>query len=342
LSLVVLALHGLVLGPALQTTRPGQPAAATAAAKVRPITWLAQRTGAKSASSGPVADSVDAPTQPPLQAAPATSPTPRPASRPEPRAKDLRDTERSPAGPVASAVAVEAPAPSAPSAQVAGIAPLPVYAVQLPPPLRLRYALRRGDAVSEAELAWQPEPGRYTLSWRGSAINGQLLGRASQGSLQVHGIEPERYAESRRGREQRAVNFQREAGLISFSGAERRVPLLDGAQDRLSWMLQLAGVMAADPALGTPGRSVAMLVAGPRGDADIWQFKVLGVDEAAEESGVAVPTLHLRREAQRPYDTEVDVWLDPQRHHLPVRLLMRGRPDAAATEWRMQAFSPVP
>jgi hypothetical protein len=213
-----------------------------------------------------------------------------------------------------------------------------VYAVQLPPPLRLRYTLHRGDAKSDAELVWQPEAGRYTMSWRGSAPNGQALGRVSQGSLQRHGIEPERYAESRRGREQRAVNFQREAGLITFSGAERRLPLLQGAQDRLSWMLQLSSVMAANPALGEPGRVVLIRVASPRGDAEVWQFDVLGVDPAAADSVTAPSGLHLRRQAERPYDTDVDVWLDAGRHHLPVRLSLRARPDGAVTEWNLQTL----
>jgi len=37
-------------------------------------------------------------------------------------------------------------------------------------------------------------------------------------------------------------------------------------------------------------------------------------------------TVHLHRAAQRPWDTDIDVWLDPADHHLPRRwqLQLRG------------------
>jgi hypothetical protein len=50
--------------------------------------------------------------------------------------------------------------------------------------------------------------------------------------------------------------------------------------------------------------------------------------------------LHLRREPQRPWDSRVDVWLDPARHHLPVRLRMRQGPNAPMTEFDLLAWLP--
>jgi hypothetical protein len=50
--------------------------------------------------------------------------------------------------------------------------------------------------------------------------------------------------------------------------------LAAGAQDRLSWIVQLAAIVQArHPAAG---ERIVMQVAGPRGDADAWQFDVLG------------------------------------------------------------------
>jgi hypothetical protein len=34
--------------------------------------------------------------------------------------------------------------------------------------------------------------------------------------------------------------------------------------------------------------------------------------------------LHFIREPRSTYDTRVDVWLDPQQHHLPVRAALRN------------------
>ena len=76
---------------------------------------------------------------------------------------------------------------------------------------------------------------RLTLERSGQAA----LGSDSQGRLGAAGLAPERYVESRRGREQRAVNFQHEAGRITFSGPQLQYPLLPGAQDRLSWICLL-------------------------------------------------------------------------------------------------------
>ena len=78
------------------------------------------------------------------------------------------------------------------------------------------------------------------------------------------------------GREQRAVNFQHEAGRITFSGPQLQLPLLPGAQDRLSWMLQLPAVLEAEPALRVPGSEVLIFVAGTRGDGQVWTFTRAG------------------------------------------------------------------
>jgi hypothetical protein len=321
---VVLGAHLVLIGP-WQRSIPGGGARATAFRPLAVRTLLVARpaTGSLAAVPDRVADT----------AATGLSPAkPRPRLKP-PRAVDppsAREVAPEPAGGAADG-----------RAPVAGDAPLPVYPTVMPPALRLRYIQRRGEALSEVEVSWQPAPGRYTLSWRGSAANGQPLGRASQGVLQGHGIEPERYTESRRGREQRAVNFQRDAGLITFSGPQRRVPLSAGAQDRLSWLLQLAGVMSADPGLASPGREVSMRVAGPAGDADVWQFIVQGGEPDAADAGVP-GALHLRRQALRPYDTQVDVWLDPGRYHLPVRVVLRAHPDGAVSELILQESLDIP
>lgn len=223
-----------------------------------------------------------------------------------------------------------------------GVVP-PVYATRLPPAVTLRYALQRGSAQGQAELRWQPGEDRYALHLRTQLTGAPAVVWASEGGLDADGIAPERYAESRRGREQRAANFQRPVdapGRITFSGPQVEYPLLGGAQDRLSWLVQLAGVMAADPALASPGREVAIFVAGTRGDGDVWIFTVVGAEDIDLPAGPVTGALHLRREPRRPYDTLAEAWLDPARHHLPVRVRLRVRPTGEGSEWQLQELQP--
>ena len=58
-----------------------------------------------------------------------------------------------------------------------------------------------------------------------------------------------RFTDTRIRRATVAANFQREAGVngggkISFSGSAQELPLVPGVQDRVSWMVQLAAIVA--------------------------------------------------------------------------------------------------
>lgn len=252
--------------------------------------------------------------------------------------------------------------PSVAAAGVAGTAaggeaPV-VYRTQLPEATTLHYSLRRGQAGGTATLSWAPESGRYRIELNTQAFGTELLGRTSSGSIDAHGLAPERHAELRRGREVRAANFERssrsssDAGpsvvpavgaspdRIRFSARSTEQPLPPGAQDRVSWMLQLAAVMAANPQLGLPGQQVRLFVAGTRGDAQWWTFEVLGPTEAELADGSRVPALHLRREPRQPYDTTAQVWLDPARQWLPVRALLMVRPTGEGVEFVLERSQP--
>jgi hypothetical protein len=51
--------------------------------------------------------------------------------------------------------------------------------------------------------------------------------------------------------------------------------------------------------------------------------------------------VHLLREPRRPYDTQVQVWLDPARQHLPVQAWLRIRATGEGTELRLlESVSP--
>ena len=228
-----------------------------------------------------------------------------------------------PAGVTPPAAATVSPGTPAAAAGQGGDETPPVYATRLPPSTRLAYRVRRGDLSGTAQLDWSWSEGRYQLSLQGLAPAAPQAAWVSRGQVDIAGVAPERYTQNRRGREIRAANFQREAGRISFSGPGAEYALVEGSQDRLSWMIQLGAVLSANPDLGQPDAQIRIFVVGARGDAETWVFTVQGHEDLDLPGGPVHAAVHLLREPRRPYDTQAHVWLDPARHHLPVRLHLR-------------------
>lgn len=196
----------------------------------------------------------------------------------------------------------------------------PVYPTRLPGAATLRYELRRGPLTGEGSLHWEPGPDRYELRIEGRAFGVPILGWISRGGFDAAGLAPLRFVDRRRGRDLRAASFQRDRGVISWSTSTAEAPLLAGAQDRVSWIVQLAAIVEADPVRFEPGQRVVMQVAGARGDVDAWVFGVVAREKVELQGGKVESALRLRREPRKPFDTVVDVWLDPARSHLPARL----------------------
>ncbi len=76
-----------------------------------------------------------------------------------------------------------------------------------------------------------------------------------------------------------------------------------------------------------------MMVIGLRGEAREWVFEVLDSAPLDLPAGPIAKTVHLRRAALGPFNGEIEIWLDPGRHHLPVRLLF-NLPDERG--WELQ------
>lgn len=283
--------------------------------------------------SAPVAQPPAAPVA--VIASPAAPPAERIVRRAVPQA--------APSAPAASTAAASSaasePAPSAPEepeTEFAGAGtdrPPPLYATQLPPAVQLRYLLRRGPAQGEATLDWQPEAGRYTLQFEASLRGLWLMQQRSSGQIDANGLAPERFTDRRRGRGQPSATFDREAGRIRFSGPPVDYPAWPGAQDRLAWVVQLAGIYRAAQAAGhEPLPRVTLFVTGARGGAGLWTFELQG-REAIQGPLGTVDTLYLRREPERLEDLRVEAWLDPARGHWPVRLRLTPLRGGPPLEW---------
>ena len=239
------------------------------------------------------------------------------------------------APPVSTASDAAVQAPVEVEAEPGGLT-VPVYTTRVPPPLTLHFELRRGLAAGQAEFDWRPQASHYELTLRSQVMGAPLTGWTSRGGFDSAGVAPVRYTESRRGREVRSANFQRDNGLITFSGPAVQYPLVPGTQDRLSWMVQLAAVLAANPALAVPDAQILMWVVGTRGDAEVWTFTVQGLAALDLPIGRVGETVHLTREPRRPYDTQVQVWLDPARHFLPARVSLLVRATGEGTVLELQ------
>lgn len=344
----VLALHLLVLTALPADTAPAARPESRPALQVRVLTPAPVPT-AEPVAEAPAIDPTAPAAPTPRPRLPGAAPAPAPApDTPPARVATAAPAPPEPADPAPPAAepvawviaAAPAAAASAAAGPEAGGAPPPVYATRLPPPLHLQYALRRGAMSADADLQWRPAGDRYEASFEGSLLGMSVIAWNSRGGFDSAGIAPERFVDRRRARSAQAANFQRASGRITFSGPGTEVPLVPGAQDRLTWMLQLAGIVEAAPQKFGPGATLAMFVVGARGDAEVWTFDV----EARE--GVAVArtrvegALRLRREPRKPYDTRAEVWLDPARHHVPVKVRLEVAGSGEVTEFALTGYEP--
>jgi hypothetical protein len=255
-----------------------------------------------------------APVVPPPEFAPTAMPLQAAPRRLEPLADGL------------GADSAESPAPAD---------PVPLYATRLPAPVELHYVAQRGAAIGSARLLWRRDGDGYELALDAALPGQPLLGSSSRGQVNADGVAPSRHVERRKLREVRAANFRRDAGLISFSGPSEVLPLPPGAQDRLSWMIQLPAIVQADPSLADAGATVTLFVVGTRGDAQAWAFEARERESIELPAGPAAQLPYFVREPTRPFDTRVEVWLDPQREHLPVRARLTTVPGGQSLELRL-------
>jgi hypothetical protein len=297
----------------------------------------ASRGGLVAPPARPVASKPPAPTAAPAEPTiPAGSPATTPAA----------------AAPEAPPAALPAPRPgSRREPRLAGGEPAPVYPTTPLASATLHYAMRRGAASGTASLDWRPAGQQYELTLAGSIGGVEAIGWHSRGGFDDAGVAPERFVVRERGRERLAANFQRDGsatvptrGRITFSGPSVEWPLPAGAQDRVSWIVQLAAILQARPSLASEGTRISLWVIGARGDADLWTFEARAdtaeadspTPGATERPARGAAGLRLVRDPARPYDLRVEVWPDAAHQHLPARLRFVVDPGGRSTEFELQ------
>ena len=271
------------------------------------------------------------PAPPPTpRSVPATTPSPRPLATRSPigAAMPTAPTPTHEIDDIASQVAAPVTLPE----RVAAAVDLPPFqrstapdaveptAARPPASARLSYAVqgqaRQLNYHAWAELLWQQDGQRYDARLEVGAF---LLGsrvQTSSGQIGSDGLLPQRFGDKTRS--ELAAHFQRDKGVISFSANTPEVPLLRGAQDRLSVVLQLSALLAADPQRYPPGTMLSFQTVSQR-EAEVWQFEVER-PELLELPYGSLHTVKLSRKPRREFDQLIELWFAPELGYLPVRL----------------------
>ena len=224
-----------------------------------------------------------------------------------------------------------APEPTPPPPREIAAASIPIA---VPGSARFHYkviASRRGQLLeARGELNWRHDGSNYDAKLEVSAPFFPSRTQTSRGQIGAEGLAPTRFSDT--SRSEQAAHFEREKGKIVFSNNQPEVPLLAGAQDRLSVVLQVSSLIGGAPAKFRTGTSITVQTADTRA-AESWVFTVEG-DEALQLPGGTVPALKLTRNPRKEFDQKVELWLAPGMDYVPVRLrLTQPNGDWVDQQW---------
>jgi hypothetical protein len=217
-----------------------------------------------------------------------------------------------------------------------------VSAFKAPESAKLKYQVQ-GQAKglnywASAELNWLQDGKDYEARLEVSAF---LLGsrvQVSKGTLGAEGIMPTRFGDKTRS--ELAAHFQRDKGIISFSANSPDATLLKGAQDRLSVVLQLSSLLAADPTRFPAGTMLSFQTVSQR-EAEVWQFLV-EKEELLQLPFGDINAIKLNRKPRREFDQQIELWFAPTLGYLPVRLRITNANGDFVDQLLSKAEKPAP
>jgi len=199
----------------------------------------------------------------------------------------------------------------------------------LPPKGQWRFDIyfgeyRSGFRVASLDYTIYHDGRHYTLRSAGRAegltalVYSGVLTQSSAGLLSANGLQPEHYTEKRGKRPTRTVDVDYATGRVVF-GDNAPVPIVAGAQDRLSVLVQLGLMARAMPERFARG-AVVPIPEMSTSKTETSTYAVHG--EARLETGSgALRALHLERTApKKADDNRIEVWLGYDLDLLPVRI----------------------
>jgi hypothetical protein len=221
--------------------------------------------------------------------------------------------------PTPTPATVPAPAPPAPASTAA-----PPWLAQArfvwPAPVLLNYELSGTSKgvkyTASASISWKYQDSSYQLRHE---IKAFLFGNRSQtsaGQMGANGLLPTRFGDQFR--QEQAAHFDRAKGILIYSANTPSQAIEEGAQDRVSLFVQLAGAMAGTPSLRAEGQQFGFQVVSAK-QADMWTFAVLGPEKIKLPLG-EVDSLKIHRIPRNEYDQKLELWLSPSHSYVPARL----------------------
>lgn len=253
----------------------------------------------------PVTEPVEAATAPAIEPAMPEAPLPEPVVPPS--------VETPPAP---TSATEPPPAPQAPAA--------PPWLAQArfvwPAPVLLNYELSGTSKgvkyTASASISWKYQDSSYQVRHE---IKAFLFGNRSQtsaGQMGVTGLLPTRFGDQFR--QEQAAHFDRAKGILIYSANTPSQAIEEGAQDRVSLFVQLAGAMAGTPSLRADGQQFGFQVVSAK-QAEVWTFAVLGPEKIKLPLG-EIDSLKIHRIPRNEYDQKLEMWLSPSHGYVPARL----------------------
>jgi hypothetical protein len=350
LGVIVLLVHLALLQSLPTDFAPAQPTAAlpltfdtrsidtpSAVAPLMPSPKT--RTPRRKPARRPTVQTAIAPPETSLPVTPAAAEPPGAQASDQPPMDHVNEAAATLATPSASEPELAQATPTEPEPQQDAMAPPPprdkplrFNAQSLSASKKLVYTLKTNKFpfTLNAELLWRNRGDSYSARLRYSAF-GIARVQTSQGQITDAGLAPERFSDKYRS--EVAAHFNYEQHKVTFSANTPDAPLLAGAQDRLSVLLQLGGLLASEPTRYASGSTLTVQTVGPH-SADVWLFTFVPA-EKLELPGGTVQAVRLERLPREPYDQKVEVWLSPDLDYLPVRLRITDtNGDSADQQWR--------
>lgn len=253
---------------------------------------------------------VESTAPPPEQ--PITTAAPTPAAPADP-------TAAAPAGSDAGLPSTEpTPTTSAPTTSDAGSPPPAFTAMNSGAHLYKVIFTKSGNSnQGKALVKWQQDGEKYTLAMTASMLFIDVFTWGSTGLMSAMGLQPERFSDKRYRKSEVAAHFDRVQGKIIFSANTPDATLLAGAQDRISVIWQIAGMLSADPKRYPPGNTFSLQTVSST-DAEPWLFTVNESETLNSEKGPQV-AVRLTRNPRREFDQKIELWFVPALNYLPAR-----------------------
>jgi Protein of unknown function (DUF3108) len=263
------------------------------------------------------------------KAAPAVLPTPVETAAAPPEQAVPAATAASVAPAAASPVAEAALPTAAPTPEpvqpTSAVAP---SEAGLPPPAftaqnsgrhsyKVIFTKKGNSNQGKADVQWQQDGEKYALSMSASMLFIEVFAWKSIGLLSSTGLLPERFSDKRYRKIEVAAHFDRVQGKITFSANTPEAALLAGAQDRISVIWQIAGMLSADPKRYPAGNTFSLQTVSST-DAEPWLFTVNEPETLNLETGSQV-ALRLTRNPRREFDQKIELWFVPAMNYLPAR-----------------------